>query len=563
ACGTKICDPTTDCVRDAAGGATCVCKAGYQSISGKCVGPVTCPTTCGSCPTGATCTVTSSNVPYCICPPGYGMGYSSCISGATPTASSTSITFYDQTNHTITPTTYTVRLPYNSCRSIPAAVAERALSLWRVNGVPGGAGNCASVYGYTRESCQGPPTWLPLASNGTGIIAEGVIDYSPVGSYPYHSFSCVPVGPCAVKACSANSTCVVNSGGVAACVCDAGFVLQANGRTDLCVQIRGGGRQVCWYVILTSHLSPLLTSHHFPPLSTSHLSPLLTSHHFSPLTTSHLSPLITSHRFSPLTASHLSPLITSHRFSPLTASHLSPLLTSHHFSPLSTSHLSPLLTSHHFSPLTTYHLSPLLTSHHFSPLTTSHLSPLLTSHHFSPLTTSHLSPLSPLTTSHLLPLLTSHHFSPLTTSHLSPLLTSHHFSPLTTSHLSPLLTSHRFSPLTTSHLSPLLTSHHFPPLTTSHLSARDSHLSGPGPLDSLLSNDCSGLPHIQHHIVSSPHMIPPSLPRSSCLPTGTTTCGACPAGPATCGACSDLLRVGPALQELCALLSHRPDRIQE
>ncbi|CAI7841847.1 unnamed protein product, partial [Closterium sp. NIES-53] len=77
ACGSKICDPTTDCVIDAAGGASCVCKAGYQSISGACVGPAT----CGSCPAGGTCTVAFGFIPYCICPPGYGMTSTGCING--------------------------------------------------------------------------------------------------------------------------------------------------------------------------------------------------------------------------------------------------------------------------------------------------------------------------------------------------------------------------------------------------------------------------------------------------------------------------------------------------
>ncbi|CAI5504632.1 unnamed protein product [Closterium sp. Naga37s-1] len=99
------------------------------------------------------------------------------------------------------------------------------------------------------------PSAVSLSVSVVVLAGNAVLlDNSPVGSYPYHSFSCVPIGPCvvkvwganstcvvnssgvascpcAVKACSANSTCVVNSGGVASCVCDPGFVLQANGRT--------------------------------------------------------------------------------------------------------------------------------------------------------------------------------------------------------------------------------------------------------------------------------------------------------------------------------------------
>ncbi|CAI5529508.1 unnamed protein product, partial [Closterium sp. Naga37s-1] len=185
-CGT--CPTGATCTVTSGNVSYCICPPGYGMGYSSCSSflflisslvPTPGPATCGSCPTGATCTVTSGNVPYCVCPPGYGMGYSSCIS-ARPDASSTSITFYDQTNYTISPTTYTMRLRYNDCRSIPASVAERALSLWRVDGVPGGADNCASVYGYTRESCQGPPTWLPITSSGTGISAEGTINYTLV-----------------------------------------------------------------------------------------------------------------------------------------------------------------------------------------------------------------------------------------------------------------------------------------------------------------------------------------------------------------------------------------------
>ncbi|CAI7756943.1 unnamed protein product, partial [Closterium sp. NIES-53] len=127
-CGSKICDPTTDCVTDAAGGATCVCKAGYRNISGTCLGPAT----CGNCPTGATCAVAFGYIPYCICPTGYGMTSTGCVNGATPTVSDTSFTFYDQSNYTITPNTYTMRLEYNGCTTIPSSTSSKIRSIWNV-----------------------------------------------------------------------------------------------------------------------------------------------------------------------------------------------------------------------------------------------------------------------------------------------------------------------------------------------------------------------------------------------------------------------------------------------
>ncbi|CAI5469180.1 unnamed protein product [Closterium sp. Yama58-4] len=182
-CGSKICDPTTDCVRNAAGSATCVCKAGYRNISGTCLGPAT----CGNCPTGATCTVAFGYIPYCICPPGYGMTSTGCISGAVPTVSDNSFTFYDQSNYTITPNTYTMRLEYNGCTTIPSSTSSKIRSIWNVQKVSGGVGNCISVNYYTQEGCVGTYISFP-SSGGTGMSGSGYINYP---TYPYRSFTCV------------------------------------------------------------------------------------------------------------------------------------------------------------------------------------------------------------------------------------------------------------------------------------------------------------------------------------------------------------------------------------
>ncbi|CAI5511776.1 unnamed protein product, partial [Closterium sp. Naga37s-1] len=166
-CGSLICDPTTDCVRDASGGASCVCKAGYQNISGICLGPAT----CGNCPTGATCALAFGYMPYCICPAGYAMTSTGCVSGALPTVSSTSITFYDQSNYTITPNTYTMRLEYNGCTTIPSSTSSKIRSLLIIHKVSGGVGNCFSVRQYTQEGCVG--TYTSYRSSGSGMSGIG------------------------------------------------------------------------------------------------------------------------------------------------------------------------------------------------------------------------------------------------------------------------------------------------------------------------------------------------------------------------------------------------------
>ncbi|CAI5955548.1 unnamed protein product [Closterium sp. NIES-65] len=194
-CASKICSENTTCILDSAGAAVCVCKPGFlpQPDGVTCAGTFRCPATCGSCPAGATCTVAFGYIPYCICPPSYGMTSTGCVSGATPTVSSTSITFYDQPNYTITPTTFTTRLDFNACTTLPALVASRVRSYLRIDGAPGGLGECVALNQYSQEGCAGAYT------------------------------------SCANKICGGNGTCVQDSAGVPTCVCNAGFLLQPDG----------------------------------------------------------------------------------------------------------------------------------------------------------------------------------------------------------------------------------------------------------------------------------------------------------------------------------------------
>ncbi|CAI7841849.1 unnamed protein product [Closterium sp. NIES-53] len=95
------------------------------------------------------------------------------LAGATPTISSTSITFYDQPIYTITPTTFTMRLEFNACTTLPASAASKVWSTWRLDGAPGGLGECVSLNQYEQEGCIGTYTSSPSASDGTSMTGLG------------------------------------------------------------------------------------------------------------------------------------------------------------------------------------------------------------------------------------------------------------------------------------------------------------------------------------------------------------------------------------------------------
>ncbi|CAI5469184.1 unnamed protein product [Closterium sp. Yama58-4] len=171
-CALKACQGNGMCIKNTTtGAASCVCNSGFalQTDGRTCTGPAT----CGSCPAGARCTVAFDYISYCICPPGYGLTSTGCISGATPTVSSTSITFYDQPNYTITPTTFTMRLDFNAYTTLPASIASRVWSTWRLDGAPGGVGECVSLNEYEQEGCTGTYRSYPSASDGTSMTCLG------------------------------------------------------------------------------------------------------------------------------------------------------------------------------------------------------------------------------------------------------------------------------------------------------------------------------------------------------------------------------------------------------
>ncbi|CAI5955556.1 unnamed protein product, partial [Closterium sp. NIES-65] len=146
----SICDGNHACVKDVAGAVTCVCK--YEVVGDKCVGPAS----CGACPAGAVCTPLPSTWPsYCMCAPGYGMTSTGCVQGATPTVSSTSFTFYDHPNFTITRFISTMRVHWDGCTDITLPRASDVLSYTRIEPAPGGMGNCTNVCAYYGYGCAG------------------------------------------------------------------------------------------------------------------------------------------------------------------------------------------------------------------------------------------------------------------------------------------------------------------------------------------------------------------------------------------------------------------------
>ncbi|GJP44556.1 hypothetical protein CLOM_g3936 [Closterium sp. NIES-68] len=133
------------------------------------------PASCGKCPSGATCTlIPRSASAYCLCAPGYGMTESGCVLGATPTVSSTSFTFFEQPDFVITQGTYTLRVNYDGCTNLTWWGRSYVESYTRVEGAPGGVGDCANLYAYGGLGCEGQPT--PLYRMGeigaTGIVTQ-------------------------------------------------------------------------------------------------------------------------------------------------------------------------------------------------------------------------------------------------------------------------------------------------------------------------------------------------------------------------------------------------------
>ncbi|CAI5460941.1 unnamed protein product [Closterium sp. Yama58-4] len=167
---------------DEAGDAFCSCDKGFVRLAnGTCAGSGR----CGKCPVGAACAVAFDWVPYCICPAGYNMTTTGCISGAPPTVSGTSYTFYDQRMLTATSNTYTMRIEYNGCTNIPASIASNIRASWRIHHVSGGLGNCTSVNGYAQEGCVGAFDTYKDSSTLSATSAT----YKSL--FPFRSFICV------------------------------------------------------------------------------------------------------------------------------------------------------------------------------------------------------------------------------------------------------------------------------------------------------------------------------------------------------------------------------------
>ncbi|CAI5473476.1 unnamed protein product, partial [Closterium sp. Yama58-4] len=179
----SICDGNHECVTDAAGAVTCVCK--YEMVGDTCVGPAT----CGACPAGATCTpLPLTRAAYCMCAPGYGMTSTGCVKGTTPTVSSTSFTLYTLPNFTITRFTSTMRVNWDGCTDITLPRASDVLSYTRIEPAPGGVGNCTNVCAYYGYGCTGACNPLFSLAGAPQIGVWTIPEY--LGLF-FRSFRCI------------------------------------------------------------------------------------------------------------------------------------------------------------------------------------------------------------------------------------------------------------------------------------------------------------------------------------------------------------------------------------
>ncbi|CAI7735849.1 unnamed protein product, partial [Closterium sp. NIES-54] len=145
ACAALGCEPDGKCVVDQNGERSCL----WDSL-------------CGACPSGATCRtvgVASDNrvvdVPFCLCPEGYGMTPADCVKGENATVSSNSMTLIaSRTAKDNASRPYTFRLNLNACTPFPEAVAQTFTTMYSLENIPD-APRCPKLSYYSTDNCQG------------------------------------------------------------------------------------------------------------------------------------------------------------------------------------------------------------------------------------------------------------------------------------------------------------------------------------------------------------------------------------------------------------------------
>ncbi|CAI5467143.1 unnamed protein product [Closterium sp. Yama58-4] len=146
ACDALSCEPGGKCVVDGNGERYCKWDS-----------------SCGVCPTGATCKTVparyypSVQVPYCACPQGFGITETKCVAGGASDVSSYSMTLLaNPAAKDSSSRPYTLRLNLSDCTQLPAAVAGKYRTIYSVENTDDGP-KCASIEYFSTDNCEDDP----------------------------------------------------------------------------------------------------------------------------------------------------------------------------------------------------------------------------------------------------------------------------------------------------------------------------------------------------------------------------------------------------------------------
>ncbi|CAI7848660.1 unnamed protein product [Closterium sp. NIES-53] len=179
-CVSWKCGANSTCKMDGYGNPVCECNDGFQLSADKSTCVDTCTvlacgpdgtcvnnngvrsckwiSPCGTCPPGAFCRTTratmlvEADVPFCMCPTGYGMTATGCIQGTSDRVLASSVTlFQDRTAKGSASKPYTLRYNYG-CNQFPAEVAGNFRTAYEVHNIDGSYG-CRSFTTYRTDNC--------------------------------------------------------------------------------------------------------------------------------------------------------------------------------------------------------------------------------------------------------------------------------------------------------------------------------------------------------------------------------------------------------------------------